>query len=91
MFPMGAIFNEEIFHPAEVNCSSAAVLPQDTTHLLQRPRYQRTTPRPPDHRKDTETAVVWSCLPFIRSGQNQLARHSESGKKTRQTEEEVGR
>ena len=26
-----------------------------------------------------------------RSGQNHLARHSERGKKTRQTEEEVGR
>ena len=24
------------------------------------------------------------CLPFIRSGQNHLARHSERGKKTRQ-------
>ena len=34
--------------------------------------------------------VVWSCLPFIRSGQNHLVRHSERGKKTRQTEEEVG-
>ena len=30
-------------------------------------------------------------LPFIRSGQNHLARHSERGKKTRQTEKEVGR
>ena len=38
-----------------------------------------------------QTAVVWSCLPFIRSGQNHLARHSERGNKTRQTEEEVGR
>ena len=28
---------------------------------------------------------------FVRSGQNHLARHSERGKKTRQTEEEVGR
>ena len=28
---------------------------------------------------------------FIRSSQNHLARHSERGKKTRQTEEEVGR
>ena len=28
---------------------------------------------------------------FIRSGQNRLARRSERGKKTRQTEEEVGR
>ena len=31
------------------------------------------------------------CLQFIRSGQNHLARHSEREKKTRQTEEEVGR
>ena len=35
--------------------------------------------------------MVWSRLPFIRSGQNHLARHSDRGKKTRQTEEEVGR
>ena len=34
---------------------------------------------------------VWSILPFIRSGQSHLARHSEKGKKTRQTEGEVGR
>ena len=32
-----------------------------------------------------------SCFPFIKSGQNHLARHSEGGKKIRQTEEEVGR
>ena len=38
-----------------------------------------------------QTAVVWSCLPFIRSGQNHLARHSEREMKTRQTEEKVGR
>ena len=78
------------------------MLPQDTTHLIQRPCYQRVSPcqdpasnwttrRPPDHRKDAQTAVVWSCLPFIRSGQNHRARYSERGKKTRQTEEEVGR
>ena len=30
-------------------------------------------------------------LPFIRFGQNHLARHSERGKKTRRTKEEVGR
>ena len=35
--------------------------------------------------------MVWTCLPFIRSDQNHLARHSERGKKTRQTVEEVGR
>ena len=39
----------------------------------------------------TQTAVVLSGLPFIRSGQNHFARHSERGKKTRQTEKEVGR
>ena len=44
-----------------------------------------------DDREETQTAVVWSCLPFIRSGQNHLARHNLKGKKTRQTEEEGGR
>ena len=78
------------------------LLPLDTTHLIQRPRYQRgstcqdpagnwTKRRPPEDRKEAQTAVVWSCLPFIRSGQNLLARHNERGKKTRQAEEEVGR
>ena len=43
------------------------------------------------HRTEMQTAVVWTCLPFIRSGQNHLARLSERWKKTRQTEEEVGR
>ena len=75
---------------------------QDTTHLIQRSCYQReslcqdpagnrTTQRPPDHCKDSQTAVVWSCLPFIRSGQNHLARHSRKRKNARQTEKEVGR
>ena len=78
------------------------VLPQDTMHLIQRPCYQRggqcqdstgnwTTRRPPEDRKETQTAVVLSCFPFIRSGQNHLARHSERGKKTRQTEERGGK
>ena len=64
-------------------------LPQDTTHLIQRPCYQRgspcqdpagyrTTRRPLDHRKEMQTAVVWSCLPFIRSGQSHLAKSSSS-------------
>ena len=57
----------------------------------QDPADNRTSRRPPDHRKETQTAVVWSLLPFVRSGQNHLARHSERGKKTRRTEEEVGR
>ena len=38
-----------------------------------------------------ERGNVHSALPFIRSGQNHLARHNERGKKTRQIEEEVGR
>ena len=50
----------------------------------------RTTRRP-DHRKETQAEVEWTCFPFIRSGQNHFARHSERGKKTRQTEKEVGR
>ena len=87
----------------EMNTSHGnEVLPPDTTHLIQRPCYQRgspcqdpasnwTTRKPPDDRKEAQTAVIWSCLPFSRSGQNHLARHSERGKKRRQTEEEVGR
>ena len=78
------------------------VLPQGTTHFIQRLGYQRGSPcqdpagnetkrRPPDHHKEMQTAVVWTCLPLIRSGQNHLARHNERGKKTRQTEGEVGR
>ena len=39
----------------------------------------------------TQTAVVWSCFPFTRSGQNHISRHSERGKKTRQAGEEVRR
>ena len=49
------------------------------------------TIKPLDHYKETQIEVVWTCLPFIRSGQNNLARQSERGKKARQTEEEVGR
>ena len=78
------------------------VLLQDATHLVQRPCYQRgspcqdpvgnqTTRRPPDHPKETQTEVVWTCLPFVRSGQNHLASHSKREKKTRQTEKEVER
>ena len=78
------------------------MLLQDSMHLIQRLCYQRgsscqdpagnrTAWRPLDHCKEMQTAVVWTCLPFLRSGQNHLARHSERGKKTRQTEEEVER
>ena len=51
----------------------------------------KTSRKPPDHHKEMQTAVVRSCLPFIRSGKNHLARNTERQKKTRQTEEEVGR
>ena len=59
--------------------------------MCQDPAGNRTTQRPPDHCKETQTAMVWTCLLFITFGQNHLARHSKRGKKTRQTEEEVGR
>ena len=51
----------------------------------------RIARRPHDHRKGIKTDMVWTCLPFIRSGRNHLARHSEREKKTRQTEKEVRR
>ena len=74
------------------------VLLQDTMHLIQRPCFKQgslcqdpagnwTTQRPPE----TQTEVVRTCPQFNRSGQNHLARHSERGKQTRQTEKEVGR
>ena len=37
----------------------------------QDPAGNRTTRRPPEHRKETQTEMVWTCLPFIGSGQNQ--------------------
>ena len=64
-------------------------------HISYRPCFQRGSPcqDPAGNwttQKETQTAVVLSCLPFIRSVQNHLARHSERGNK-RQTEEDVGR
>ena len=68
------------------------VLPQDTAHLIQRPCYQRGSTcqdpagnrarrKPPDDCKKTQTPVVWSCLPFIKSSQNPLARHGKGGRR----------
>ena len=57
-------------------------LKKDRGSPCQTPAGNRITRRPPDHRKETQTAVVWSCLPFIRFGQNHFARLSERGKKT---------
>ena len=51
-------------------------------HLCQDPAGNRTTRRP-DHRKETQTEVVWTCLPFIRSGQDHMGRHSEKDKADR--------
>ena len=87
---------------AEKNTSRGnEMLQQDTTHLIQRPCHQRgslcldpagsrTTLRPPDHCKGTQTEV-WTCIPFIRSSQNHLAGPRKRGKKTRQAEVEVRR
>ena len=77
------------------------VLPQDTMYLIQIPCYlwgclcqdpaNKLTKRRPNHCKEMQAAVIWSCLLFIRSGQNHLARHSERRKKTRPTKKEMGR
>ena len=55
------------------------------------PVSNRTTRKPPDHHKETQSVLVGTCLPFFRSGQNHLARRRGRGKETRQTEKEVGR
>ena len=39
-----------------------------------------TTRRPGDY-KETQTALVWSCLPFIRSGQNLLQGTVKGGRR----------
>ena len=83
--------------PKKITSHGNEMLPRVTVYLIQRLCYQRgspcqdlagnqTTPNPLDHCKETQTVVVWSCLQFIRSDQNHLARHSKTGKKTRQTE-----
>ena len=59
--------------------------------LCQDPAGIQTTRRSPDHCKEVQTEVAWTCLLFIRVGQSHLARHIERRKKTRQTEKEVGR
>ena len=88
--------------PKKNTSHGTEALPQDTMHLIQRPccpqkslcqdpAGNQTTQRPLDHCKKIQTEMVWTYLPFFRSGKNHLARHSERGKKTRQTEKEVGR
>ena len=67
------------------------VLPQDNTHLIQRPCYQRgspcqdpagnwTTQRSHDHHIEMQTAAVWSYLPCIRSGQTILQGSVKGGR-----------
>ena len=41
--------------------------------------------------KRLHTAVIWTRLPFIRSGESRLSRHGEKGKKTRQTHQKKKR
>ena len=72
------------------------VLPQDTTHFTQRPHCQweslcqdpagnQTTWRSPDQcKKKCKLKWYGNVSLFIRSCQNNLAMHSERGKKTRQ-------
>ena len=69
------------------------VLPQDTTHLIQRPCYQRgnpcrdpagnwTTRRPPDHRKEAQTAVVMVMVKAQWRGEEDKADRGRGGKIT---------
>ena len=58
------------------------VLPQDTAHLIQRPCYQRGSSCQDPAGNRTTRRPPDHCID---------ARHNERGKKTRQTEEEVGR
>ena len=67
------------------------MLPWDTMHLIQRPCYQRgslcqdsagnwTTWRS-DDRIETQTAVEWTCLPFIRSDQDHMQGTVKGGRR----------
>ena len=72
-------------------CTSHTETMLPTRESVPRSSRQLNHTKTSDYRKEMQTAVVWSRLPFIKSDQNHLARHNERGKKTRQTEEEVGR
>ena len=73
-----------------------------TTHLIQSPCCQRgsqgqdpagnrATRRPPDHRQETQTAMVWICLPFIRSAKTILQGTAKGGRRQGGQKKEVGR
>ena len=81
------------------------MLPQDTTYLIQRPCYQRgslcqdpansrTKRRPPDHRKETQTEVVWTCLPFFRFAkiilQGTVKEWRRQGRQRKRWEDNIG-
>ena len=75
------------------------VLPQDTTHLYKdhvtneevRAKIQQAFGPHEDLLTIVKRRKLQSSFPFIRSGLNHFVGHSERGKKTRQTEEKVGR
>ena len=50
---------------------------------------RKCVPRSSRQSDHTQTDVVWTFLPFIRSGQIYLVMHSEVRKKTRQVEKEA--
>ena len=83
-FILTKIYN--LLHPGKRN-----VCISDSKQVREDNERKRSKGRESVEGGGTQAAVVWSCLPFIRSGQNHPVRHSERGKKTRQTEEEVGR
>ena len=77
------------------------VLPQDTMHPYKdhvtnkevHAKIQQAI-RPQEDlqtTKEMQTVVAWTCLQLSSLAKNHLTRHSERGKKTRQTEEEMGR
>ena len=49
------------------------------------PRSSRQSNHTKSHHKETQTAVVWTCLSVIRSNQNHLARSSPSPKSSVQS------
>ena len=60
-------------------------------HVTNEEAGKRTTQRPPDHHKEKQTAVVWSYSHSSGLARTILQGTAKRGKKTRQTEEEVGR
>ena len=86
------IMNPHSRAPKKKRSHGNELLLQDTMHLLQRPCYQQgcpcqdpagnwTTRKPPDHCKEMQTTVVWSCLPFIRSCQTFLQGTVKGGRR----------